>query len=135
MYNYAELLLFLLGRLLFGGYFLMMGLNHFAKLEMLTGYAQSRGVPYPKTAVALSGVLLLVGGAGVLLGVYVTFAVLALALFLVPVSFKMHAFWLESDPAARMSEMVNFLKNMALLGGALMLLMIPSPWPPLAFYL
>jgi len=28
-----------------------------------------------------------------------------------------------------MSEMVNFTKNLALLGGTLMLVAIPEPWP------
>lgn len=128
MYDYTEIL-FLVGRVLFGGYFVMSGLNHFMKSEMLTGYAQSKGVPMPKVAVAVSGLLLLAGGLGVLTGAYVGWAVLALALFLVPVSFKMHAFWAIPDTMARMGDQVNFMKNMALLGAALMLLMIPGPWP------
>lgn len=65
---------------------------------------------------------------GILLGVYVELAVLALALFFVPVSFKMHNFWAVQDPQQKMAEMVNFLKNMALLGAALMTLAIPTPW-------
>ncbi len=128
MYDYTEIL-FLVGRVLFGGYFVMMGLNHYMKTGMLGGYAQSKGVPMPAFAVMGSGLLLLAGGLGVLLGAYVPWAVAALALFLVPVSFKMHAFWAIPDPMARMGDQVNFMKNMALLGAALMLLMIPGPWP------
>lgn len=127
MYDYTEVL-FLIGRVLFGGYFVMSGLTHYMKTDMLAGYAQSKGVPSSRVAVLGSGLLLLAGGLGVLLGAYVQWAVLALALFLVPVSFKMHAFWAETEPM-RMSDQVNFMKNMALLGGALMLLMIPGPWP------
>ena len=128
MNDYTEIL-FLVGRVLFGGYFVMMGLNHFMKNGMLTGYAQSKNVPMAKLAVMGSGLLLLAGGLGVLLGGYVQWAVAALALFLVPVSFKMHAFWAIPDPMARMGDQVNFMKNMALLGAALMLLTIPGPWP------
>ena len=36
--------------------------------------------------------------------------------------FMMHAFWKVQDPMAKMSERVNFTKNMALLGAALILL-------------
>ena len=43
--------LFVLGRILLGGYFIMSGFNHFKNLGMLTGYAQSKGVPMPKAAV------------------------------------------------------------------------------------
>ena len=55
--------------------------------------------------------------------------VAALVLFLVPVTFVMHAFWTEHSPAARMADMINFTKNMALLGSSLMFLAIPEPWP------
>lgn len=121
-------ILFLIGRILFGGYFVMSGLNHFMKLGMLTGYTSSKGVPSPKLAVMVTGLLLLAGGLGMLLGVYTQWAVLALVLFFIPVSFKMHNFWTVSDPQAKMMEMVHFMKNMGLLGAALMTLAI-TDWP------
>lgn len=120
---------FLIGRILFGGYFLMNGLNHLIKFGMLQGYAASKGVPSPGLAVVVAGLLILLGGAGMLLGAYIQWAVAALVVFLVPVSFKMHNFWSVSDPQMKMAEMVNFTKNMALLGAALMILAIPTPWP------
>lgn len=125
--NYFDIL-FLVGRILYGGYFIMAGLNHFTKTEMLAGYAASKGVPLPKIAVLGSGTLIVLGGIGVLLGAYVEWAVLALAVFLVVVSFTMHAFWADADPNMKMGDMTNFLKNMALLGAALLLLSIPTPW-------
>ncbi len=121
-------LLFLVGRILFGGYFVMMGVNHFRNNMMLSQYAQSKGVPSPSTAVYVTGLMLLLGGVGILLGQYVGLAALLLVVFLLLVSFKMHNFWTISDPMAKMPEMVNFYKNMALLGAVLMLLMIPQPW-------
>lgn len=119
--------LFLLSRVLFGGYFLMSGINHFRKHEALTQYATFKGVPMPKLAVFVSGFLIVVGGLGILLGVYIQWAVLALVLFLVPVSFKMHAYWSIADPNMQMAEMANFKKNMALLGASLAYLFIPMP--------
>jgi len=68
------------------------------------------------------------GGAGVLLGVYVEYSVALLALFLVGVTFMMHRYWEISDPMQRMGENVNFYKNLGLLGAVLMLLAIPTPW-------
>ncbi|MFY9457749.1 MAG: DoxX family membrane protein [Candidatus Spechtbacterales bacterium] len=119
---------FLIGRILFGGFFVMSGINHFMKVGMMAQYTASKNVPSPKFAVMVTGLLLILGGLGILLGVYVELAVLALALFFVPVSFKMHNFWAVQDPQQKMAEMVNFLKNMALLGAALMTLAIPTPW-------
>lgn len=126
-------ILFLIGRVIFGGYFLMSAWNHFSKHGMLTGYAASKGVPMPGVAVFVSGLLILFGGAGILFGVYVEWAVAAIAVFLVPVSFQMHNFWKDADPNMKMANMVNFTKNMALLGAALIFLSVPTPWILSAF--
>jgi len=79
--------------------------------------------------VAFSGLLILVGGACVILGCApVWFGVLCIELFLVPVTLMMHNFWMEKDPMGRINQRVNFEKNVALAGAALMLLAIPQPW-------
>lgn len=123
-------ILFLIGRILFGGYFFWNGLNHLVfKTAGLAQYAAMKKVPSPKLAVLLSGLLILSGGLGVLLGMYIGWAVACLVLFLIPVTFAMHDFWNDADPMMKMGNVVNFMKNLALLGAALMLLMIPAPWP------
>ncbi len=94
----------------------------------LVGYAQSKGVPSPKLAIFVSGLLLLIGGVSMVLGLYPVIGVIALVVFLIPVSFKMHAYWKIQDPMGRMSEQVAFRKNMGLLGAALMMLAIATPW-------
>ena len=53
---------FLIGRVIVGGFFLMNGFNHFAQLNMMTGYAKSKGIPAPALAVGGSGILLFLGG-------------------------------------------------------------------------
>lgn len=123
-----ESITFIIGRLLLGSFFIYSGYSHFANLAMMSGYAQSKGVPSPKAAVASSGILLWIGGLSILLGVYPVIGVAALAVFLIPVTFMMHAFWKVQDPQAKMGEMVNFTKNLALLGAVLLLLAIPEPW-------
>lgn len=121
-------LLFLLGRILYGGFFVLNALNHFTKTGMMAQYAGSKKIPSPKYAVWLSGLFILFGGLGILLGVYVQWAVLLLVVFLVVVSLTMHNFWTVQDPMQKQMEQVQFLKNMALLGAALMALAIPEPW-------
>jgi putative oxidoreductase len=123
-----ESTIFIIGRILLGGFFVYSGFNHFKGLGMMSAYAQMKGVPMPKASVAFTGALLLVGGLSILLGVYPTIGVAALALFLIPGTYMMHAFWKVQDPMARMGEKVNFTKNVALLGAALSLLAIPQPW-------
>ncbi len=121
-------LIFLLGRVLFAGFVLKNAYNHLGNTAALAGYAKSKGVASPRFAVIGSGLLLLAGGLGVLLGVYVQYALACLVLFLLPVSFTMHAYWRETDAMGRMSDEVNFWKNMGLLGAVLMMYAIATPW-------
>jgi uncharacterized membrane protein YphA (DoxX/SURF4 family) len=120
---------FLIGRVILGAYYLFNASNHFFRLEMMSAYAASKRVPAPKVFVVVTGILLLVGGLTILLGVYPVVGVAALVVFFIPVTFWMHDFWVEQDPMAKTMQMVNFTKNLALLGAALMLLAIPQPWP------
>jgi uncharacterized membrane protein YphA (DoxX/SURF4 family) len=121
-------IIFILGRILFGGYFIMSGYNHFKHHGMLTGYAQSKGVPMPALAVWVTGLMMLLGGLGILFWVYLQASIILLAVFLLVTTFTMHQYWKITDPMQRMGEMVNFNKNMALLGVLLILLAIPLPW-------
>lgn len=121
-------ILFLVGRLIFGGYFLQNAWNHFTHLDGLTKYAESKGVPSARVAVFVSGVLLLLGGLGVIFGVSPEASLALLLIFLVPVTFKMHPFWKETDPNARIQELLHFYKNLALIGALLMLYAIDTPW-------
>jgi putative oxidoreductase len=121
-------ILFLIGRIIVGGYFLMAAFNHFTKTGMMAGYAQSKGTPAPKAAVMGTGFLLLLGGASFLLGYHPTIGAGLLILFLLGVSFKIHAFWLVADPMGRMNEQAHFGKNLVMIGFLLMTLMISRPW-------
>jgi len=122
-------LLFLLGRLLYGGFFLLSGINHLRNVDRMAPYARSRGVPSPDLAVLGSGALIIAGGLSILLGVYPTVGVLLISLFLIPTTLLMHGFWSDKDPGARQGNLTHFKKNVALLGAAWMFLLIPQPWP------
>jgi uncharacterized membrane protein YphA (DoxX/SURF4 family) len=120
---------FLVGRIVYGGYFLWNGINHFRNLGMMSGHAQSNGTPIPKVAVAGTGILLTLGGLSMLLGTYEVIGAVLLIIFLLGVSFKIHNFWAVQDPQMKIMEPINFTKNVALLGGALMTFAISRPWP------
>ncbi len=120
--------LFMLGRIILGLYFIENGVNHLKNGKALTGYAASKGVPMPEASVMLSGIMLLLGGLGILLGVYVAFSITLLIIFLLGTLIKMHTYWTVTDPMAKMGERINFHKNLALIGALLMLLSLPLPW-------
>jgi putative oxidoreductase len=108
-----------LGRLLFVAIFVMSGPNHF-KGQMIE-HASQAGVPMANLLVPASGVIALLGGLSVLFGFKARWGAWLLVLFLVPVTFMMHKFWTISDPAAAMMQQVMFMKNISMLGAALMI--------------
>ena len=120
---------FLVGRILVGCYYLLSAFHHFTDVHVLSRYAAMHGVPAPQVAVIFGGVLLAVAGVSLLLGLYPDLGIAAVILFLVPVTLTMHAFWTDIDPSMRQIDLVNFTKNIALLGSSLMFLAIPRPWP------
>ncbi len=102
----------------------MSGYNHVAEVKKLEGYAAFKKVPYPKVAVFLTGLLLLIGGVGIFFGIYIHLAVACIILFLIPVTFVMHNFWEQKTPEARAQEYIAFTKNVALIGAALAYLFV-----------
>lgn len=118
--------LLLIARILFSVMFVMSGLNHLTKADHMVPYAQMKGVPMPKLSVQLSGLLLLLGGLSVILGVWTDLGALVLAIMLVVMAVKMHDFWTQSDPNAKQAEMIGFMKNVGLAGGALFIFAIAA---------
>jgi putative oxidoreductase len=108
-----------LGRFFFALIFLMAGANHFNKQTI--GYAASQGVPLASIAVPLSGVVAIAGGLSILLGYRAKLGAWLIVLFLVPVSFMMHKFWTVTDPMMAQIQMILFMKNISMLGGALLI--------------
>jgi uncharacterized membrane protein YphA (DoxX/SURF4 family) len=120
---------FLVGRLIFGGFFVYNGIHHLQERKSMGQYARAKSVPLAEAAVAATGVAMIAGGASVLLGIKPKIGTAAIAGFLAGVSPVMHDFWRVEDPNQRMNEMINFGKNMALLGSAISLMGVEEPWP------
>jgi uncharacterized membrane protein YphA (DoxX/SURF4 family) len=114
---------------LIGGFFLYNGINHLKEHKSLAKYAETKNVPLADAAVAATGVVLMAGGVSILLGIKPKLGTAAIAGFLAGVSPVMHDFWRINEPKQRMNEMINFSKNMALLGSALALMGVDEPWP------
>lgn len=109
------------GRVLFTLLFISSGINHFTKTAAMTGYAQYKKVPMAKLSVYLSGLMILSGGIFIVLGFYADLGALLIAIFLLPTSFLMHAFWKENDATAKQNESIAFFKDLSLAGAALII--------------
>ncbi len=115
-------ILFVIGHLLVGLYFLHAGLNHFFKANYLAGYAASKRVPWPKAAVIASGITMTIGGVSLVGWIAPIIGLGLLVLTLIPMTIMMHAFWNVEDPMQRASEHIAFSKNVALIGSLLLIL-------------
>jgi putative oxidoreductase len=115
-----------LGRLLFVLIFAMSGFTHFA--HQTIAFAASQGVPMASVLVPVSGVISLLGALSILFGYRAKLGAWLIVIFLIGVT-PMHKFWGISDPMMQQMQMVMFLKNLTMLGGALLITQFGSgPW-------
>jgi putative oxidoreductase len=103
-------IVFLIGRIVFAGVLLVMAFPHFKNYQQMAGYAGSKGVPAPSLAIIGSGVVLAL-----------------IEVFFLPVTLMMHDFWMI-DGEGRVTQQIQFNKNVAIAGAALIFLAIPQPW-------
>src|SRR5215207_3909412 len=73
----------------------------------------------PESLVKLDGAIKVVGGLGLVYGPFARPAALLLAGSLVPTTLAGHRFWETQDPEQRVSDRVEFFKNVSLVGGLL----------------
>jgi len=109
-----------IGRVLFSLIFVASVFSHFSSEGIHS--AAAHGVPFAQVLVPLSGILALAGGLSVMLGYRARFGAFLLLLFLVPVTLIMHRFWGLPDPRVAALQRVMFLKNLSMIGGALVLM-------------
>lgn len=111
------------GRLLFSLIFLISGFTHFSKQTI--GFAASQGVPAASVLVPLSGIIAAIGALSILLGYRAKLGAWMIVIFLIGVT-PMHKFWGISDPMMAQMQMVMFMKNISMLGSALLISQVGS---------
>jgi len=112
--------LLLLGRILLGGIFVISG---YAKLFGLAAFAASlerRGVPFASAIAPIGAGVEFFGGLAIVLGIEVRYAALPMIAFVIVATLISHRFWEFAD-AARRTQTTNFSKNVAIIGGFVLL--------------
>jgi putative oxidoreductase len=117
--SFSQAAVVVLGRFFFALIFLMAAPNHFSAKTI--AFSASQGVPLASIAVPLSGVVAIAGGLSILLGYRAKLGAWLLVLFLIPVTLMLHKFWTVQDPMMAQMQMILFMKNVAMLGGALLI--------------
>ncbi len=122
MRNVFQHLVILAARVLLSIVFLVGGISHLLHWSGTIETMRSAGMVLPQLFLPAALVLLLVGGMSVLVGYHARLGALLLIVFLIPATLIFHAFWNLSSPPEVQQQMINFLKNVGLLGGLLMIL-------------
>ena len=107
----------LVGRILLGLLFLLSGFGKIGGFEGTVGYIAAQHLPMPTVLAALT---ILVEILALVTGFYTRQAALVLAGFTLLTAFVFHAFWAAPE-AAKMMQQINFLKNLSIAGGMLVL--------------
>jgi putative oxidoreductase len=112
----------LVGRVLVGWLFLVSSAGVGGKIwnpAGFAGYLKNLGVPAPDLFAWIGALVEFVIGAALILGVGTRYAALLCALFLIVATALAHRYW-EYPPAQVVAQYNNFLKNLAIFGGALL---------------
>ena len=110
----------LVGRILLGLLFVLSGFSKIAGFDGTVGYIASKGLPMPTMVAALTVLVELGGGLALVVGFYTRQAALILAVFTLLAGFIFHNFW-AADAASKMMQQINFMKNLSISGGMLIL--------------
>jgi putative oxidoreductase len=110
----------LAGRILMSVMFLISGFFKVGGYAQIVGYAAAVHLPMPGVAIAVAAAVELGCGLAILAGFKTRFAAWLLFLYLIPVTYFFHNFWAVQGQEQQM-QMVNFLKNVAIMGGLLVL--------------
>ena len=116
-----EILCLLVGRFLLGLYFILPGIQKITQYEMMSQYMLKFGVPMISLLLPLTIVLQIGLGLGVIVGYKARFCAFILAGLTLVISIYMHSFWNLPEGSDVAHETQNFVKNMAIMAGLLVL--------------
>ncbi len=111
----------LLGRIYLGALFLVFGIRKAMAFAGTAAYMAKLGFPAPEAMAALAILIEAGGGLLIILGFKTRPVAWLMALFVVVAMFAAHRFWEFSEPAQFNNQLSQFLKNLAIVGGFMML--------------
>lgn len=113
------------GRALLGSLFLISGLMKMGSFAGYSAWIASAELPMPSLLLVLAMAIEIMGGITLISGWNAKWGALLLAAFLVPTTLIFHGFW-RADLADSWNQFNHILKNIAILGGMLVIFAIES---------
>ena len=112
-----------IGRLFLVTIFLSSALmNKIPKFSDVAGYMAANDVPAPKLMLAGAIVFLIMGSVSILIGYKARVGATLLLIFLVLATYYFHDFWTIEDAQEKQMQMIQFMKNLALIGAMLFII-------------
>ena len=108
------------GRVLLALYFLLPGILKFTAAPMNISLMSAHGIPNPAALLVVAGVAQVAGALLLMTGRFVRFSALGLVAYILVINVLMHDFWNFSGVAGA-HELQNFIKNLGILAGLLVL--------------
>lgn len=121
--EFAENVIILISRVAIGFLFLWAGFRKIFNWSGTEDYMRGKQTKWITFLLPIAVFLQLVGGLSVTLGIYARIGAVLLILFTLPATIQMHDFWNLSG-RERISEKAHFLKDMAIIGGLLLLIIV-----------
>ena len=108
--------------LLFSGIYVINGWGAFSKPAGRPKLVAAAGIPYPEQAVVLNAAVMVFAGLLLSLGIKPRFAAALLLGSMIPTTIVGHPFWKEEPGPQRQNQETQFLKNLSMIAGLLMIL-------------
>ena len=110
----------LLGRILLAGTFVISGFLKITGFEDTVGYIADKALPLPQVLAVIAILIECGGGLAIIAGWNTRWAAVAFIVFLIVITPIFHGYW-ASPPDQMMEQQAHFMKNVAILGGSLLL--------------
>jgi putative oxidoreductase len=106
----------LIGRILIAAIFLLSGIAKLTDTSGTVGHMEANGIPSAHALAIVAGIAEVAGGLAILTGFLTRIGALGLIVFMIITTLIFHHFW-DLSGAERLPQMVNFMKNLAIIGG------------------
>jgi len=117
-YTTIQNILLLIGRILFAAVFILAGFGKITNFAGTVAYMTSAGLPFANILAIIAIIIEIGAGLLIVFGFLTRLSALLILLFTLDVTFGIHHFW-TYPPVEAQSQFINFMKNLAIIGGAL----------------
>ena len=112
-----------LGRVLLSTIFLLAAVgNDIPKFNDVAQVMASAGIPAPQLMLVGAIVFLIAGSLSVIVGFKARIGAALLLVFLVLATYYFHNFWSIADAGAKEQQMIEFMKNLSMMGAMLLII-------------